>query len=161
MAIDNLKIAESIKKLQESILGILELQAKSQKSQLDISKQLAESIASVASNSSNAVDHLQKTQESIEKAAAAAEKLGNSKNMAMLADSTGRAGSESKTLEKNLRSVIKTAPQVGAFAGMWEGFTSGIQGSAQALGILGSMASNTLGTIGQLAVGSISFPFKI
>lgn len=161
MAIDNLKIAESIKKLQESILGILELQAKSQKSQLDISKQLAESIASVASNSSNAVDHLQKTQESIEKAAAAAEKLGNSKNMAMLADSTGRAGSESKTLEKNLRSVIKTAPQVGAFAGMWEGFTSGIQGSAQALGILGSMASNTLGTIGQLAVGIISFPFKI
>lgn len=161
MAIDNLKIAESIKKLQESILGILESQARSQKNQLEISKQLAESIASVATNSGNATDNLQKTQESIERAAEAAEKLGGSKTMDMFAGSTKKAGTGAQSLRKSLGSVAKTMPAFGKFAGMWEGFASGVVASANAFRLFGSMAGDVLGVLAQVAVGIISFPFKL
>lgn len=161
MAIDNLKIAESIKKLQESILVILDSQTKSQRSQLEVSKQLAESIASVSTNSQGATDQLGRTQESLQKAAEAAEKLGSSKSMNMFEGSLKKSTSQSGKLNAALRSAAKTAPQFGIMVGIFEGFAEGINASVSAFRLFSSVGMGVLDVVSQLAVGIISFPFRL
>lgn len=161
MAIDNLKIAESIKKLQESILVILDSQTKSQRTQLEVSKQLAESIASVSTNSQGATDQLGRTQESLQKAAEAAEKLGSSKSMNMFEGSLKKSTSQSGKLNAALRSAAKTAPQFGVMVGIFEGFAEGINASVSAFRLFSSVGMGALDVVSQLAVGIISFPFRL
>lgn len=161
MAIDNLKIAEQIKKLQEDILGILEAQAKSQRNQLEVMKQVVSSLSEVADSSNGTVGNMEKTRESLEKAAEAAEKLGKGGAMNNFATALGTAYNKSQGLGASLKAAVKILPGFATFVGMWDGFASGITFTANAMKLFGSMSTSALETLGQLAIGIISFPFKI
>lgn len=161
MAIDNIKIAEQLKKLQEDILSSLEAQTKTQKNQLEIAQELVKTASEFSSNSDQTVDRLQKTRESLEKAAEAAERLSSRNRVADFSKELEKASKKSGSLKDSLKTISKTMPAFGAFVGLWSGFAEGITASANALKLFGSFSMNALEALGQLAIGIISFPFKL
>lgn len=161
MAVDNLEIAKQLKKLQEELNDLVEAQTKSLRSQLDVSKQIAESLSQVTNNSGETVGNIQKTQESLEKGAAAAERLGGKGTTAKFAENLKKSHKAGESLSKSLTKSLKLLPGFATFGGIWSGFTAGITGTANALKLLGGTTLSALEGLGQLALAVITFPFRI
>ena len=161
MAVDNIKIAEQLKQLQEDMNSLVEAQTKSLKNQLDIVRQISDSLSQMTTSSNETVGNLQKQQKSLEDAATAADKLGNKNTMKNFANSVRKGVTGGEGLVVSLKKAVKLLPQFAAFGGIWDGFTAGISGTVNALKLFGSTTMTALEAIGQLALSVISFPFKI
>lgn len=160
MAIDNLDIAKQLKKLQEDLNSLVEDQTRSLRSQLDISKQLAEAMSSVATSSETAGSTAEKTREVLEKAAEEAAKLGGGQ-LASFSKALQGSVTQGNSLKNTLSQNLKLIPGFAAFSGIWTGFTTGITGTITALQMFSSLTMGALESLGQFALSVISFPFKI
>jgi len=161
VAVDNIKIAEQLKQLQEDMNSLVEAQTKSLKSQLDIVRQISDSLSQMNNTSSNTVGNLEKQQKTLEDAAKAADKLGGGNTMKNFTNSLKKSLTSGQGLVGSLKQAVKLLPQFAAFSGIWEGFTAGISGTSHALQLFGSTTSTAIEALGQLALSVISFPFKI
>lgn len=158
---NNIEIAKQLKKLQEELNALVEEQTKSLRSQLEITKQIAEALGQASSYSQNSVDSIQKTQEALEEAAESAAKLNSRDIGAVMAESLEMANEEGIELVAVLKQAVKTMPGFGTFVEIWEGFAAGITGSVNALRLFGSFTLNTIQWLGQLAVSILTFPFEL
>jgi hypothetical protein len=161
MAVDNIKIAEQLKKLQEDMNSLVEAQTKSLKNQLDITRQIAESLSQMTNSSGDTVGNLEKTQKALEDAATSAEKLGGGSTIKKFTENLKKSVKSGDSLLVGLKKTLKLLPQFAAFAGIWEGFTAGISGTVHGLSLFSTTAGTALEALGQLALSVISFPFKI
>lgn len=161
MAIDNIKIAEQLKKLQEEMNNLVDQQTRSLKNQLDVVKAIAESFSSMNNAAGDTVSNLEKTHDALSQAAESADKLGTGGAMTDFAKAIKDSVEKSDNLTASLRKAVKLLPGFSTFTGIWEGFTAGISGTANALSLFGSTTMTALEALGQLALSVISFPFKI
>lgn len=161
MAIDNLEIAKQLKKLQEELNDLVDVQTKSLKSQLDLTKQLADALGQIITNSAGTTENAQKMQEALGEAAENAEKIGSKGTAARFAESLKKAHKEGEGLTTSLKKAVKTMPGFTAFAGIWSGFTAGITGTVNSLRLFSSSILDALEGLGQLAVAVFTFPFRI
>jgi hypothetical protein len=160
VALDNIDIAKQLKKLQEDLNDLVESQTRSLRSQLDISRQLAESMSNVAASSETAGSSAQITREALEMAAAEAEKMGSSQ-LTSFSNALKGAADQGNVLKTSLSQNLKLLPGFATFTGIWTGFTTGISGTIDAMQMLGNATLGSLESLGQFALSVISFPFKI
>lgn len=158
---DNIKIAEQLKKLQENILSVLEAQESTQKSQLEITKEMVKSVSEISTSSDNTVEKLEQTRDALEKAAEAASKMSRNGAASTFAEQLKKAAKNGTSLKDALKAAVKQMPGFAAFAGIWSGFTEGITFSANALRLFTSFSMTALEAMGQLAISILTFPFKI
>lgn len=160
MAIDNLKIAEQLKKLQEDMNNLVEAQTRQLRSQADVVRQIVDSYQNL--NPTDAVSNIEATKRALDQANESAQKSGDSaNNFANLVESVKQAAAEQQKLEAASAKSIKTLTGFTAITGMVTGFADGLGLSVNVFKMFSGGALTALEAVGQFAFSVISFPFKI
>lgn len=160
MAIDNIKIAEQLKKLQEEMNSLVEAQTRQLKNQAEVVQKIVESYQNL--NPTDAISNIEATKNALDQAAEAAKKSGESagnfenlvKNIRDSVEQQQKLGTQSSKTMKILAGFV-------SITGMLDGFANGLKFSYNALKIFGSGAMTVIESLGQMAIAVISFPFKI
>lgn len=158
--VDNIKIAEQLKKLQEDMNALVEAQTRQLRAQAGVVQQIVQAYGQL--NPSDAVQNIEATKNALDQAASSAQKTGESVGMMQrMTDAIKEAANAQQQLGSQSDKTIKVMGGFGALVGMWDGFATGIMGTWNAMKLLTGVTTTTFEALGQLALSVISFPFKI
>lgn len=160
MAIDNLKIAEQLKKLQGDMNDLVEAQTRQLRSQADVVKQIVESYSNF--NPQDTVSGIEATKKALDQAAEAAQKTGDqATNFANLVEAVKEAANQQQKLGTESSKTLKIMAGFSMVTGLVVGFGEGLSTSLNIMKMFGSGAMTVIESLGQLAISIISFPFKM
>lgn len=160
MAIDNIKIAEQLKKMQEEMNSLVEAQTRQFRQQVDVVQKIVEAYQNI--NPSDAISNIEATKSALEQAAESAKKSGESaNNFANLVNSIKEAVDQQQKLETQSSKTLKVLGGFLGITGLLSGFSDGLQFSYNIMKLFGSGAMTAVEAVGQFALSILSFPFKI
>lgn len=158
--VDNLKVAEQLKKMQESMNSLVEAQTKQLRSQANIVKEIVDSYASL--NPQDTISNIENTKKALEQAAESAGKSKeSSQNFHNLVKAVKEAANEQQKLEKVSSYTFKTLLGFATINNLFSGFVSGMKLSVDAMRMFSNYGMHVGEVLGQIAIGIISMPFKM
>lgn len=158
--VDNIKIAEQLKKLQEDMNALVEAQTRQLRAQTSLVQQIVSAYSQL--NPSDAVQNIEATKNALDQAAASAQRTADSAgNMQRMTDAIKASADAQQQLGAESDKTMKIMGGFGTIVGMWDGFMAGIKGTASAMKLFTGVTMTTFEALGQLALSVISFPFKI
>lgn len=160
MAIDNLKIAEQLKKLQEDMNSLVEAQTRQLRSQADVVRQIVDNYQNL--NPQDTIGNIEATKRALDAAAESAAKSGQSaNNFQSLVQSVREAVDSQQKLEMQSSKTLKVMGGFAMITGLLGSFGEGLQTSFNIMKMFGSGALTAMEGLGQFALSVISFPFKM